>query len=45
MNLSNIKIIKKIGSGMLGTTYLIMLNDKKYAMKIQNILKNDRKKF
>ena len=38
MDFSNFNIIKKLGSGMYGTTYLIKKDDKKYAMKIQKIL-------
>jgi serine/threonine protein kinase len=38
MNFSNFNIIKKLGSGMYGTTYLIKIDDNEYAMKIQKIL-------
>jgi predicted Ser/Thr protein kinase len=37
MDFSKIKVIKKIGAGMLGTVYLIEYEDKKYAMKVQKI--------
>jgi len=40
MNFSNFNIIKKLGSGMYGTTYLIKIDDNEYAMKIQKILPN-----
>ena len=44
MNFNNVKIIKKIGYGMFGTTYLVRIGKKKYAMKIQKILKSDIKR-
>jgi serine/threonine protein kinase len=44
MDLDNIKIIKELGAGMLGTTYLVEINNKKYALKIQHILSSNRKK-
>lgn len=40
----NYKVIKKLGSGMYGTTYLIKIQDKDYAMKIQKILPNQKNK-
>jgi hypothetical protein len=40
---NKVKILKKLGAGMIGTTYLVTLNDKQYAMKIQHILANDIK--
>tara|TARA_Y100000590_G_scaffold419776_1_gene521824 strand:- start:59 stop:1207 length:1149 start_codon:yes stop_codon:yes gene_type:complete len=43
MDLTKIEVVKNIGTGMSGTTYLIILDGKKYAMKIQHILENDRK--
>ena len=44
MNFNNIKIIKKLGSGVFGTTYLVTKDNKKYAMKIQHILPKHRTK-
>lgn len=44
MNLSKIKIIKKLGTGMLGTVYLIEYENRKYAMKVQKILEEEKKK-
>lgn len=46
MNFENLTQIKKLGSGMLGTTYLVQnsVTKKKYALKIQHILPKDRKK-
>lgn len=38
------KIIKKLGSGMFGTTYLVTYKNKKYALKIEHILETDVKK-
>ena len=38
------KVIKKLGSGMFGTTYLVDYNGKKYALKTQHILPSDRHK-
>lgn len=38
------KIIKKIGNGVFGITYMVKYKNKKYAMKIQKILKYDLKK-
>lgn len=40
----NIKIIKQIGVGMQSKVYLVEINSLLYAMKIQNILENDKKK-
>jgi serine/threonine protein kinase len=39
---NKIKIIKKIGSGVFGTTYLVNYKNKKYALKIQHILEEDK---
>ncbi len=39
-----LKIIKKLGEGTLGKTYLVKYKDKKYALKIEHILNNERKK-
>ena len=38
IDLTKCKKIKKLGTGMFGTTYLITDNGKKYALKIQKIL-------
>jgi hypothetical protein len=42
MELSKIKVIKRLGAGMLGTVYLIEYNDKKYAMKVQKIFEEEK---
>lgn len=44
MDFKKLKIIKELGAGMLGTTYLVKLDNKKYALKIQHILPTSRKK-
>lgn len=44
INFENIKIIKKLNAGMLGTTYLCKYKEKTYAMKIQHILEKDQNK-
>ena len=44
INFNNITIIKTLGAGMLGTTYLAKYNDNNYALKIQNILPSDKNK-
>ena len=44
MDFSKIKVIKKIGAGMLGTVYLIEYNAKKYAMKVQKIFEEEKTK-
>ena len=44
MDFSNIKVIKKIGAGIKGTTYLIKSHNNNYAMKIQHILEKDKKR-
>ena len=42
MDFSKIKVIKKLGAGMLGTVYLIEYDNKQYAMKKQKILEQDK---
>ena len=42
MDFSKIKVIKKLGAGMLGTVYLIEYDNKQYAMKIQKILEKEK---
>jgi serine/threonine protein kinase len=44
INFDDIKIIKTLGSGMLGTTYLVKYINKEYALKIQHILEDDKNK-
>lgn len=41
---SKIEIINELGAGMIGTTYLAKYNSKNYALKIQHILPEQRKK-
>lgn len=41
---SKIEIINELGAGMIGTTYLAKYNGKNYALKIQHILPEQRKK-
>lgn len=43
-NLNNYKPKKKLGQGMIGTTFLVYKKGKKYALKIEHILKKDVKK-
>jgi len=43
MDIDNVKINKKLGAGMFGTTYLVNYKDKEYAMKIQHILPKHKK--
>ena len=38
MNLNKLKKLKVLGSGFYGTTYLVVINKKKYALKIQHVL-------
>ena len=44
IDFDKVKIIKKLGFGIIGTTYLITYNNKKYALKIQNILEEEKNK-
>ena len=44
MDFSHIEVIKKIGAGIKGTTYLIKSHGNNYAMKIQHILEKDKKR-
>lgn len=41
---SKIEIINELGAGMIGTSYLAKYNGKNYALKIQHILPEQRKK-
>lgn len=41
--IDDVKILYKIASGMLGTTYLCKYKNKSYVLKIQHILKKDIK--
>ena len=36
--MESVKVIKKLGFGVLGTTYLIQIGKKKYISKIEKIL-------
>ena len=44
INFDDVKIKNKLGSGLFGTTYLALLNNKEYALKIQHILEKDKNK-
>lgn len=44
INFSDITIVKTLGTGMFGTTYLCKYNDNNYAIKIQHILPSDKNK-
>jgi len=44
INIDNIKIKKKLGSGVDGTTYLAKYKNKEYTLKIQKILETDKYK-
>jgi serine/threonine protein kinase len=42
-SMNSMNIIKTLGTGMFGTTYLVKDNDNNnYALKIQHILPSDR---
>jgi serine/threonine protein kinase len=43
-DINKLKIKKKLGSGVFGTTYLAIYKNKEYAYKIQKILKKHTKK-
>ena len=43
MNINKFKIIKELGHGMIGTVFLAKYKKKKYALKIEHILEEDRK--
>ena len=36
IDFSKIKKLKQLGAGVFGTTYLVVYDNKKYALKIQN---------
>jgi hypothetical protein len=42
MDFTKIKVVKKLGTGMYATTYLVKYKGKKYAMKKQKILEGNR---
>lgn len=45
VKIKDIKVIKEIGSGMIGTTYLVKdKKNNKYALKIEKIFEKDIKK-
>jgi serine/threonine protein kinase len=44
MNIDNFKLQKKLGAGMVGTTYLAEYKNKKYALKIEKISEKNLKK-
>jgi hypothetical protein len=44
MDFTKIKVVKKLGTGMYATTYLIEYDGKQYAMKKQKILERNRNK-
>lgn len=44
VNFDDVKILKILGAGMFGTTYLVLYNNNKYAMKIQHILPSHKNK-
>ena len=42
VDFNNIKVIKKLGIGAYGTTYLCNYKRKQYALKVQHILETDK---
>jgi len=44
VDIEQVKIKRKLGAGIYGTTYLATYNDKEYALKIQHILHTESKK-
>lgn len=44
IDFDDVKILKKLGAGVFGTTYLAKYENEQYALKIQHILKKDIKK-
>ena len=42
IDFNEIKILKELGAGMVGTTYLAEYKHKQYALKIQHILEEDK---
>jgi len=42
MDFTKIKVVKKLGTGMYATTYLVEHNGKQYALKKQKILEGNR---
>ena len=44
MDINNVKILKKLGNGMAGIIYLVLINKKRYALKIEKIAKKYVKK-
>jgi serine/threonine protein kinase len=42
IDFKNVKIIEKLGAGMMGTIYLVKYNNKKYAMKIEHITEDNK---
>ena len=43
VNFDNIKIIKSLGTGVSGTTYIVSYKNKKYTLKIQHIFESEVK--
>lgn len=39
--MESLKVIKKLGSGVIGTTYLVLIKNKQYVCKIEKILEED----
>jgi len=44
IDFNNVRIIKKLGSGFFGTTYLAEYDGVNYALKVQHIFPTDRVK-